>query len=116
MRSSVFMMEEYRMQKAQTEVKSASLTTNGVQPTESDVGQMVIQEDGTARPSNADDNASTRVIASQNLQNEESEPYETGKRRTDDAALLRRRKNRMAYIMPLHVVHEVTRTRGVSRE
>lgn len=73
-RSNVFVMEEeYRMQKAQTEVRRASLPTNGVQPTESDVGQVVIHEDGTVRSSNADDNASTRAIASPTLQNEESE-------------------------------------------
>ncbi|EFI26806.1 ChAPs family protein [Coprinopsis cinerea okayama7 len=63
-RSSVFVMEEeYRMQKAQAEVKA---TTNGVDngadsPANGDAGRAVIHEDGTVRPS-MDDKASTRAI------------------------------------------------------
>ncbi|KAF8717627.1 hypothetical protein AX14_012084 [Amanita brunnescens Koide BX004] len=64
-RSSVFVMEEeYRMQKAQSDVKRTSLHTNGVQPTETDVSQMVIYEDGTVGRTSMEDDSSTRAIVS----------------------------------------------------
>ncbi|KAF8632180.1 hypothetical protein AX17_004920 [Amanita inopinata Kibby_2008] len=63
-RSSVFVMEEeYRMQKAQNEMKRAIVNANGHQPTESDVSQIVIYEDGTIRPS-VEDDASIRAVMS----------------------------------------------------
>ncbi|KAF8340855.1 Chs5p-Arf1p-binding proteins-domain-containing protein [Amanita rubescens] len=64
-RSSVFVMEEeYRMQKVQNDMRRASLKTNGVQPTETDVSQMVIYEDGTVGRSSSDDDSSTRAMVS----------------------------------------------------
>ncbi|KAG6857043.1 hypothetical protein H0H87_010397 [Tephrocybe sp. NHM501043] len=68
-RSSVFVMEEeYRMQKAQTEINQVVAETNGTQ--EQDAGRVVIHEDGTVAPrlrnslSSPDDNASTRGMLS----------------------------------------------------
>jgi Chs5-Arf1p-binding protein BUD7/BCH1 len=66
------MEEEYRMQKAQTEINHAIATTNGHTEHESgDMGRMVIHEDGTVVPSSkdsdpraSDDNASTRAMVS----------------------------------------------------
>ena len=58
------MEEEYRMQKAQSDVKRTSLHTNGVQPTETDVSQMVIYEDGTVGRTSMEDDSSTRAIVS----------------------------------------------------
>ena len=58
------MEEEYRMQKVQNDVRRASLRANGVQPTETDVSQMVIYEDGTVGRSSSDDDNSTRAIVS----------------------------------------------------
>jgi hypothetical protein len=65
-RSAVFVMEEeYRMQKAQTEVHQALKPANGVVTSESDVGTSVIHEDGTVVKSDEDedDGASTRALA-----------------------------------------------------
>ncbi|KAG6853381.1 hypothetical protein C0991_004842 [Blastosporella zonata] len=69
-RSSVFVMEEeYRMQKAQTEINQVVAETDGMQ--EQDAGRVVIHEDGTVAPrsrnplSSPDDNASTRGMLSQ---------------------------------------------------
>jgi Chs5-Arf1p-binding protein BUD7/BCH1 len=66
------MEEEYRMQKAQTEISHAIATTNDHTEHESgDVGRMVIHEDGRVVPSSSDssprasdDNASTRAMVS----------------------------------------------------
>jgi len=58
------MEEEYRMQKVQNDMRRASLKTNGVQPTETDVSQMVIYEDGTVGRSSSDDDSSTRAMVS----------------------------------------------------
>lgn len=58
------MEEEYRMQKAHSDVKRASLKANGVQPSETDVSQMMIYEDGTVGRSSTDDDSSTRAIVS----------------------------------------------------
>jgi len=64
-RSSVFVMEEeYRMQKVQNDMRRTSLKTNGVQPSETDVSQMVIYEDGTVGRSSSDDDSSTRAMVS----------------------------------------------------
>jgi len=72
-RSGVFVMEEeYRMQKALTEINHAVATTNGHTENEGgDIGRMVIHEDGSvvpskrdSRPQVSDDNASTRAMAS----------------------------------------------------
>ncbi|KAK2465571.1 hypothetical protein APHAL10511_002463 [Amanita phalloides] len=64
-RSSVFVMEEeYRMQKAQNEMKRTSLKVNGAQLAESDVSQMVVYEDGTVGRTSTDDDVSTRAMAS----------------------------------------------------
>jgi hypothetical protein len=68
-RSAVFVMEEeYRMQKAQTDMQSALKSANGVTSLpamkESDVGTAVIHEDGTiVKAEEADDGASTRGLA-----------------------------------------------------
>ena len=68
-RSAVFVMEEeYRMQKAQTEMQQALRSANGlVSPhmmKESDVGTAVIHEDGTVvKADYDDDSASTRALA-----------------------------------------------------
>ena len=58
------MEEEYRMQKAHSDVKRASLKANGVQPSETDVSQMMIYEDGTVGRSSTDDDSSTRAVVS----------------------------------------------------
>jgi hypothetical protein len=67
-RSAVFVMEEeYRMQKAQTEMHQALKSANGLsQHKESDVGTAVIHEDGTVvkgDDDDEDDDASTRALA-----------------------------------------------------
>ena len=65
-RSAVFVMEEeYRMQKAQTEMQQTLKSAGSVLPPngESDVGRAVIHEDGTiVRSSDDDDNISTRGV------------------------------------------------------
>ncbi|KAG6850075.1 hypothetical protein H0H93_001425 [Arthromyces matolae] len=68
-RSSVFVMEEeYRMQKAQAEIKQVVDQTNGAH--EQDAGSVIIHEDGTVVSrtrksiSSPNDNASTRGILS----------------------------------------------------
>jgi hypothetical protein len=66
------MEEEYRMQKAQADISHTIATTNGhVENEAGDVGRIVIHEDGSVRPDttdshprDADDNASTRAMAS----------------------------------------------------
>jgi len=65
-RSAVFVMEEeYRMQKAQTEIHQSLKSANGSQHKESDVGTAVIHEDGTVVKDDdeEDDGASTRALA-----------------------------------------------------
>lgn len=69
-RSAVFVMEEeYRMQKAQTDIHQALRSANGVvtsQTKETDVGTSVIHEDGTVvkgDDEDEDDGASTRALA-----------------------------------------------------
>ncbi|TFK20379.1 chaps-domain-containing protein [Coprinopsis marcescibilis] len=68
-RSSVFVMEEeYRYQKAKSEIKSATIKPKGegdASPdAESDAGRVVIHEDGTVTRRSFDDKASTRGIIS----------------------------------------------------
>ena len=65
------MEEEYRMQKAQTEMSHALASPNGHTENDGDLGRMVIHEDGSVVPSKrdshppaSDDNASTRGMAS----------------------------------------------------
>ena len=66
-RSAVFVMEEeYRMQKAQTEMHQTLKSANGSHHKESDVGTAVIYEDGTVVKGDddeEDDGASTRALA-----------------------------------------------------
>lgn len=68
-RSAVFVMEEeYRIQKAQTDMQQALRSANGVtdpqDAKESDVGTAVIHEDGTVmKVDEADDGASTKALA-----------------------------------------------------
>ena len=66
-RSAVFVMEEeYRMQKAQTEMQQTLKSASSVLPPngkETDVGRSVIHEDGTiVRSDDDDDNLSTRGV------------------------------------------------------
>ena len=62
-RSAVFVMEEeYRMQKAQTDVRQTLKSAFPNTVKESDVGTAVIHEDGTVMGSSLDDDASTRGV------------------------------------------------------
>ncbi|KAG6877764.1 hypothetical protein C0993_004138 [Termitomyces sp. T159_Od127] len=77
-RSSVFVMEEeYRMQKAQSDIQQVITQTNGTQ--EPDVGQVIIHEDGTVAPRHRTslsipDDASTRAIIAKDSSAELQDP------------------------------------------